>query len=329
LGHFNLHLWQGRLSRYAPYILIGIMFIVLIPMSTTYVMYLSTRMLIYALFAVSLNLLFGYTGLFPLGHAAYLGLGGYTAGIMAVRLGIHSFWVIFPVSILLTAVVAAIFGMIALQVRGLLFAFTTMALAQLLVSIAIKWRSVTGGSDGLFGVPLPDLGIPGFSLTAVTFYFLVLIIFAICFFLMYRLIHSPFGLALQGIRDDEGRMAQLGYHVWLYQITAFIIAGAFAGVAGVLFVSCNGIVDPSNLAVPTSVMAVLMVIMGGTRIVYGPIVGAAVITIVESLCSIYLPERWPLILGGVFVVTVMFIRGGITAPIMNLSKRITGKLWKH
>jgi branched-chain amino acid transport system permease protein len=280
-------------------------------------------MLIYALFAMSLNLLFGYTGLFPLGHAAYLGLGGYSAGILVTVLGIRSFWVVAPVSILITAFVAAIFGMIALQTKGLLFAFITMALGQLLVNIAIKWRTVTGGSNGLIGIPLPDLGIPGVTLNQTSFYFLVLIVFVVCFLLMYRLIRSPFGLALQGIRDDEGRLSHLGYNTWLYKIIAFVIAGAFAGTAGVLFGPCNGIIDPSSLGVTTSVIAVLTVIIGGMRIVYGPIIGSAVITTLENLSSIYTPERWPLILGGIFVITVMYLRGGITTHLIRLWKRIS------
>jgi branched-chain amino acid transport system permease protein len=315
--------WQKRFLRHIPYILVGIIFIVLIPLASTYIKYLAARMLIYALFAMSLNLLFGYTGLFPLGHAAYLGLGGYSAGILVTVLGIRSFWVVAPVSILITAFVAAIFGIIALQTKGLLFAFITMALGQLLVNIAIKWRTVTGGSNGLIGIPLPDLGIPGVTLNQTSFYFLVLIVFVVCFLLMYRLIHSPFGLALQGIRDDEGRLSHLGYNTWLYKIIAFVIAGAFAGTAGVLFGPCNGIIDPSSLGVTTSVIAVLTVIIGGMRIVYGPIIGSAVITTLENLSSIYTPERWPLILGGIFVVTVMYLRGGITTHLIRLWKRIS------
>ena len=315
--------WQKRFLRHIPYILVGIIFIVLIPLAPTYIKYLAARMLIYALFALSLNLLFGYTGLFPLGHAAYLGLGGYSAGILVTVLGIRSFWVVAPVSILITAFVAAIFGIIALQTKGLLFAFITMALGQLLVNIAIKWRTVTGGSNGLIGIPLPDLGIPGVTLNQTSFYFLVLIVFIVCFLLMYRLIHSPFGLALQGIRDDEGRLSHLGYNTWLYKIIAFVIAGAFAGTAGVLFGHCNGIIDPSSLGVTTSVIAVLTVIIGGMRIVYGPIIGSAVITTLENLSSIYTPERWPLILGGIFVITVMYLRGGITTHLIRLWKRIS------
>jgi branched-chain amino acid transport system permease protein len=315
--------WQKRFLRHIPYILVGIIFIVLIPLAPTYIKYLAARMLIYALFALSLNLLFGYTGLFPLGHAAYLGLGGYSAGILVTVLGIRSFWVVAPVSILITAFVAAIFGIIALQTKGLLFAFITMALGQLLVNIAIKWRTVTGGSNGLIGIPLPDLGIPGVTLNQTSFYFLVLIVVVVCFLLMYRLIHSPFGLALQGIRDDEGRLSHLGYNTWLYKIIAFVIAGAFAGTAGVLFGPCNGIIDPSSLGVTTSVIAVLTVIIGGMRIVYGPIIGSAVITIIENLSSIYTPERWPLILGGIFVITVMYLRGGITTHLIRLWKRIS------
>ncbi len=295
---------------------------VLIPLASTYIKYLAAKMLIYALFAMSLNLLFGYTGLFPLGHAAFLGLGGYCAGILVIVLGIRSFWLVAPISILITAFVAAIFGIISLQTKGLLFSFITMALGQLLVNVAVKWRSVTGGSNGLIGIPLPHLGIPGLTMNQTSFYFLVLIIFVVCFILIYRLVHSPFGIALQGIRDEEGRLSHLGYNTWLYKILIFIIAGAFAGTAGVLFGSCNGIMDPSSLGVTTSVMAVLMVIIGGSRTVYGPMIGAAVITILENLSSIYAPERWPLILGCIFVVTVMFLRGGISTHLIGLWTRL-------
>jgi len=295
---------------------------VLIPLASTYIKYLAAKMLIYALFAMSLNLLFGYTGLFPLGHAAFLGLGGYCAGILVIVLGIRSFWLVAPISILITAFVAAIFGIISLQTKGLLFSFITMALGQLLVNVAVKWRSVTGGSNGLIGIPLPHLGIPGVTMNQTSFYFLVLIIFVVCFILIYRLVHSPFGIALQGIRDEEGRLSHLGYNTWLYKMLIFIIAGAFAGTAGVLFGSCNGIMDPSSLGVTTSVMAVLMVIIGGSRTVYGPMIGAAVITILENLSSVYAPERWPLILGCIFVVTVMFFRGGISTHLIGLWTRL-------
>ena len=136
---------------------------------------------------------------------------------------------------------------------------------------------------------MPNLGIPGLPMNQTTFYYLILIFFCLCFFLMYRLLHSPFGLALQAIRNDEGRLSHLSYNTWLYKITAFILAGAFAGAAGVLFASCNGIMDTATLGTTKSVMAVLMVILGGMRIIYGPIIGAVAITVLENVSSIYAP----------------------------------------
>jgi branched-chain amino acid transport system permease protein len=324
-----LHSWRGRRFVYAPYVLVAMILIILIPLASTYIKYLAAKMLIYALFAMSLNLLFGYTGLFPLGHAAFLGLGGYCAGILVVVLGVQSFWVVAPISILATAFVAALFGLISFQTQGLLFSFMTMALGQLLVNVAVKWRSVTGGSNGLIGIPLPDLGIPGITMNQTSFYFLVLIIFIVCFFLMDRLVRSPFGIALQGIRDEEGRSSHLGYNTWLYKMLIFIIAGAFAGISGVLFGPCNGIMDPQSLGVTTSVMAVLMVIIGGSGTVHGPVIGAAVITILENISSIYAPERWPLILGGIFVATVMFIRGGINDIMGRALEQMKVSIWKR
>lgn len=314
--------WQERLVRYAPPILLGVILIMLVPLVSPYVQSMMTKILIYAVFALSLNLIFGYTGLFSLGHAAFFGVGGYTAGILIVRCGIDSFWVVAPAAILMAALVAAIFGIIALRVRGVYFLLVTMALGQLLSSIALKWRSVTGGSNGLVGIPYPDLGLPGLTMTVTSFYYLVFIVFVICLFLLYRLINSPFGHALQGIRDDEGRMAHLGYNTWLYKYLAFIIAGAFAGAAGVLFGHFSGILAPMHLGVMTSTVVMLMVIIGSTGVVFGPALGAAVVILLEHVSSIYTPERWPLILGSVFVIAVMFLRGGITIHLLKSWKRL-------
>jgi branched-chain amino acid transport system permease protein len=277
-----------------------------------------TKILIFSTFALSLNLLWGYTGLISLGHATYFGVGAYTSTIMIVRMGIGNFWLAALIAIAVAGLVAAIYGLIALRVSGLYFLLVTLALGQLMFYVAEKWRAVTGGSNGVIGTPYPDIGIEGFTFNSVSFYFFVFIIAAFCFFLLYRLVHSPFGHGLQGIRDDEKKMQSLGYNTWLHKYIAFIIAGMVAAVAGVLFSYFLVVVGPPQLSITTSTTALLMVIIGSTQVFWGPVAGAVAVILFEYLASIYVPERWPLILGAIFVIAVMFLRDGIGVSLIRL-----------
>jgi len=313
--------WQGQLIRFAPYIITGVILIILPLFLPPYLQNMMTKILIFAIFAMSLNLLLGYTGLFSLGHAAFFGVGGYTAGILIVKYSMESFWVVAPVAILMAAIFAAIFGFIALRVSGLYFLIITFALGQLLFAVAWHWFHMTGGSFGLKGIPLPDLGI-GFGLNIFYFYYFVFLVFAICYFLLYRIIKSPFGHALQGIREHEPRMCALGYNTWLYKYIAFIIAGLFAGVAGVLFAHWNMLISPRHLGITTSALGWFYVIIGGAGTTFGPVIGAAVVILLEFYASLYTPERWPLILGVLFIANVMFFRGGISPHLANLWKKV-------
>ena len=226
-------LWQTKLTRFSP-IIIGLVIFALIPaFLPAYVQSIMTKVLIFAIFAMSLDIIMGYTGLLSLGHAAFFGVGGYTVAILISKLEITSFWLIAPVGIIMAAIFAAILGVIALRVSGLYFLLVTFALSMLLVSVASKWYAVTKGTDGLAGLPMPVLGIPGFRWDATLFYYFVFVFFVVCFFLMFRIMQSPFGKALQGIRESEPRMRVLGYNVWFYKYVAFIVSGLFAGVAGV------------------------------------------------------------------------------------------------
>jgi len=326
---FRKPIWRSQIAQWAPYVITGIALVALTPFISDYFKYLITKILIYAVFAMSHNLLYGYSGLFTLGHAAFFGVGGYTAGILIIRYDIHSFWLVLPASILMVLLVAAVFGVIALQAKGLFFLFITLALGQLCENVATKWRTMTGGSNGLVGIPYPDLGLPGLTMNPSYFYILVICVFIVSCFLLYRLTHSPFGEALKGIRDDEGRMAHLGYNTWLHKYLVFIIGGMFAGMAGVLFGHLNGIIIPAHLGISTSTMAMLMVIIGGSANVFGPAVGAAAVTILELVSSIYVPERWPLILGSAFVFVVLLLRGGITPHLVRLLSRFKVFIWKH
>ena len=316
--------WQQRPVSYVPYIIIGIILLALFPFVPAYAKSMLTQILIFGLFAMSLNLLVGYLGLFSLGHAAFFGVGGYTSAILITKFGITSFWLATPAGILAAAVVAAICGTIALRVTGLYFLFITMALGQLLSAVALKWEPMTKGANGIIGIGYPNLALP-FTMHETSFYYLVLLIVVICAFLMYRLVNSPFGHALQGIREDERLMQHLGYNTWLYKYITYIIAGLFAGVAGVLFGHFNNIFVPSFLDVLMSTTVALMVIIGSSSMIFGPVTGAAVILFLQYYASVFTPANWPLVLGAVFVIAIIFLRRGISVYLVNLWKRRVGK----
>jgi branched-chain amino acid transport system permease protein len=237
--------------------------------------------------------------------------------------GIENFWLIAPLGILLATITAAILGIIALRTSGVYFVFVTFALGMLIYSMAAKWNWLTRSQTGIPITSYPDLGLPWLTWNYTSFYYFVFIAFVICFFLLYRLVNSPFGHALQGIRENETRMRSMGYNTWLYKYIAFIIAGLFAGVFGVLFPYYSTVMNSYSVGVTTSALVMLICIIGGLGTLWGPVIGAVVIILVEYFSSIYIPARWPLVLGGVFVITVMFLRGGIAPQLQRLWSRVS------
>jgi len=276
---------------------------------SSYQLSLLTKMLIFGIFAMSLDLLLGYAGLPSLGHAAYFGVAAYTVGLLALRVA-NNFWIDFPAGLLMAAAVSALFGLFALRTRGSYFLMITLALGQVLWGIAFGWRSLTGGDDGLPSVPRPRLPLPWALTEGVPFYYFVLICFALATGLLALVVSSPFGQALIGIRESERRMEVLGYDVWRYKYVAFVLAGLFAGLAGNLFVYFNGFVSPSYLNIVFSASALLMVILGGAGTLVGPAIGAAVIVGLENLISAYM-ERWVLVLGVIYVLVTLFAPRGL------------------
>jgi branched-chain amino acid transport system permease protein len=268
-------------------------------------------------------LIVAYTGHPSLGHAAFFGVGGYTVGILMVNMGITNFWILAPAGILLATLFAAALAIPALRMEGGYFLLVTLAMGQLIFSLAQKLRDVTAGDTGLGGITLPNLHIPGFTMGWTGFYYMIFIVFVISLFLIYRLVKSPFGEALQGIRENDTRMKALGYNTWLYRYIAFIIAGFFAGVAGVLFASLNGIMSPVHVDVNTSTIAMLMVVLGSASIVFGPLLGSVLVMVIQYVTMIYAPERWPLILGAVFILSVMFLPDGLSVYLLSVWRKIT------
>jgi branched-chain amino acid transport system permease protein len=281
-----------------------------------YYLGLLTQVLIFGIFAMSLDLLVGYTGLQSLGHAAYFGISSYTIAILSKRLT-DNLAVDVLAGLGAALVTAAVFGLLALRTTGAYFLMATLALAQVLWGIAYRWRSLTGGDDGLPGISRPDLSLSWFSLwDSTNFFYLTLVIAVIVIIILNVVVRSPFGYALQGIRESESRMRALGYDTWRYKYAAFILAGFFAGVAGMIYVYFNSFVNPHELSVVLSAEALLMVILGGPGTLFGPLIGSGAIVFLRNIVS-GMTDRWLLILGAVYVLVVLFAPRGVVGEIKD------------
>jgi branched-chain amino acid transport system permease protein len=284
-----------------------------------YYLGLVMKILVFALFAMSLDLLLGYGGMPSLGHAAYFGMAAYTTGLLALKLG-WGVWLALPAGVVMALLTAVAFGLLALRTRGSYFLMITLALSQVLWGIAFGWRSLTGGDDGLPEVPRPDLGLSWSMSASVPFYYFVLFFVAVGTLLLFRIVASPFGYALRGIRESETRMLALGYNVWRYKLAAFVLAAGFAGLAGCLYAYYNRFVSPDYVHVVRSAEVLLMVILGGAGTLIGPAVGATLIVLLENVVSTY-TERWLIVLGTVYVLVALFAPNGLAGLVQDLGKR--------
>lgn len=283
-----------------------------------YYVSLAIEVLIFAIFAMSLDLLLGYTGLPSFGHAAYFGLGAYIVGYLTstneIALNLTSNLVLaLPLVIAGTALAALVIGFFALRTSGIYFLMITLAAAQMLHSIALSWSSVTGGSDGIPSVQRPEFGAGAVSYVFASresFYFLALGFFLLSYWLMRRIVRSPFGWALKGIRENEQRMKAVGYRTFRFKMAAFVLAGAFAGLAGMLFAQFTRHASPESLYWTTSGQVMVMLIVGGTGTLTGPILGAGIVRLFPLLVSSY-TDRWESLEGLLFIGFVLFAPGGI------------------
>jgi len=281
------------------------------PHTGSFVILLTTRALAFSILVMSLDILLGFTGLASLGQAAYLGIGAYITAILATRYGMglgYDFWLVIALGILGGALLAALFGLLAIRATGVYFLMITLALGQCVWGLAYRWNSLTGGDNGInlgqrpkFGIDLGD---------EVTFFYLVFALFALSLAIMYTLVRSPFGRSLVGIRERELRMKILGYNTWLHKYLAFIIAGGFGGLAGVLWAHTAGIVSPENVVLTTSVDALLMAVLGGAGTLVGGVIGAAVVFALREYLSTLVPW-WQYALGGVYVLTIFYLPTGL------------------
>jgi branched-chain amino acid transport system permease protein len=281
----------------------------LAPFLSAYPLTLLTQAAIVAILAMSLDLLLGYAGLPSLGHAAYFGVAAYTVGILTTEYR-RGFLTCLVAGIVLATLTAAVFGLLAIRASGTYFLMITLALGMVVWGLAFRWVSMTKGDNGISGVPRPELGLPWSLGSPLPFFYFVLAAAMLAWALLGLLVRSPFGLSLMGIRESETRMRALGYNVWLHKYLAFVIAGAFAGFAGVFWAYYNGFVSPVDVQLVTSVETLLMVALGGPGTLAGPALGAAVIVFLKNFVSVY-TKRWLLILGAVYIGVILFAPRGV------------------
>lgn len=281
-----------------------------------------TQGLIFALAAASLDVLVGTSGMASLGQAAFFGLGGYGVGVGTIRYE-WSPGVAFGAGLALALVGAVVFGALAIRSRGIYFLVITLAFSQLLWGVSIKWTDVTGGYNGLPGVRRPqpfglDLNEPA------TFYYAVAVLVAVCLLVLWMVVRSPIGLTLRGIRSSELRMSFLGYRTAWYRWFAFVVAGFFAGFAGSMNATYLRFVGPDSLFWTLSAFFVLMVVIGGAGSLWGPATAGIGLVVFQNWVSSR-TERWVLILGLLYIATIMFAPNGVFRAIGGLRGRLSAR----
>jgi branched-chain amino acid transport system permease protein len=283
------------------------LFLLFLPFITPYKA-LASQMLVFGIFAIGYDIAFGYTGLLSFGHAAFFGLGAYGTGLTLIHLSIPAPLAVL-MGIMVSLLVAFPVGYLSIRRRGIYFAMVTLAFAQMIYFIAFKWRSLTGGDDGLHGVPRPPLGFIDLRSELVLYYF-ILFFFILSIILGIRIIQSPFGKTLQCLRENEERARSIGYNPIRYKLISFVISTFFAGLAGGLYALLQNFVPLFALGLDTSGDVVLMTLIGGMGTLYGPIMGAMGLVFLKDLLTTS-TNIWPLFLGLLFVVSVMTFRKGV------------------
>jgi len=280
----------------------------------TYYINIASQILLFAVFALALNVLVGYAGLVSLGHAGLFAIAGYTAALH-LQMGYDHLTAI-SAAIMVTLSASASFAVLALRATGIGFLMITLALGQIIWGIAYRWASLTGGDNGINVTTRPAPF--GLSLSsAPAFYFACLIVFLLAVCSMILFVRSPFGASLRGTRDQARRMNALGYDVWLIRFFAIMFSGFWTGISGLLFIYYNQFISPQVAALTASAEVLLMVISGGTATLLGPIAGAVIVVIMKNVVSAYV-ERWNLVLGVIFIVIITFMPEGLVPGTVRL-----------
>lgn len=280
----------------------------------TYKTTLASQMLIFAVLAMSIDLLAGFAGRVSLCHGAIFGVATYVVLYDATVAG-GPIWLAIVLGIAAATLTAVVFAILAIRTSGVYFLLLTLALGMIIWGICLRWTSVTGGENGIRGTVRPEwLASPAH------FYYFALVCCTVLAALMWRFVRSPFGLTLQGIRESETRMQALGYNVSLHLFIGFVISGFFAGAAGVLYAFFNSFVSPAAVGLGQSVAALLMAIVGGAGTLFGGLVGSVIVIAVQDVVSMY-TDRWSMLLGLMFIATMIFAPDGILGRLSALLRR--------
>lgn len=304
------------MRRFIPFaVALGLVALLPLVSPSDFYINLASQVVIAALMALSLNILVGYAGLTSLGHAAFPGVAAYLVAWLSTRGGIDP-GLAALMAVAGTICVAAIFGFLALRATGLGFVMITMALCQIVWGGAYRWTSLTGGDNGLSGVPRPF----GDFLNPSTFLWLALAVLAAAVVQVGRFADSPLGVSLRGTRDQPRRMSALGYDVWRIRFVAWLVAASWGAVAGLLYAWYHQFVSPHMLAVTASAEILLMVVAGGAGTLAGPLLGATLVVLLKNLASIWI-DRWVMLLGATFVFIVLLMPDGLAPGLARLRKR--------
>jgi branched-chain amino acid transport system permease protein len=277
----------------------------------------AVNILIYGLYGVGFNLLFGYMGMLSFGHAAFLGLGSYTAGILIAHAGL-AWWAAIPLAILASAVLALAMGLLAIRTRGIYFAMVTLALSQCVYFLVYQFP-LSGGENGLRGVNLPTLDLAGLTLDLLNptnKYYAFLALVALTLFALSRVLSSPFGGVVEAIRENEARTRACGFNVEHTKLIAFILSGAICGLAGALNAIHLSSVAIESLHYETSGLVVMICLLGGMGTFFGPFIGAALFLLIQDLFSQW-TEHWQLYVGAIFIFFVLFFPKGVWGTLLE------------
>ncbi|MBI4246291.1 MAG: branched-chain amino acid ABC transporter permease [Candidatus Rokubacteria bacterium] len=280
---------------------------------------LATQVLIFGLFALGFNLLYGYTGLLSFGHAAYYGLGAYGTGIALAKLKWDSLWAGLGAGLALAVLGGAVIGFFCLRRRGIYFAMLTLAFAQLLYFVGFHLTGWTGGDDGLRGIPTLAVTLPGFAIPldrSLAFYYFALVLVALAVATLKRILDSPFGAVLGAIRENTERAVACGYDVNRVKLLSFVFSALFSGLAGALDALRLTVVPIESLYWTTSGQVVMMTLLGGAGTFFGPFVGAAAFLVLEDRLSVF-TESWPLVIGAIFMGFVLFLPKGMWGTLLE------------
>jgi len=310
---FNFEWDKGWSSFFIMIVILSIL-----PLVLPYVS-LATEIVCFSLLAISFNMLFGYGGLLSFAHAAFFSIGAYTIGNLMIHFKVHIVLGLLAGGTM-AALIAFPIGIISIQRIGIYFAFLTLAFNELVYYIIYESVSITGGDEGLRGIPRPGLNLGIFSIDLahpIKFYFFALIVFALCFYFIRKVINSPFGRVLKSIKDNENRAEAIGYRVKSYKLMIVVISAFFAGIAGALHTMFIKFADVEHCMWIFSGDVILMTLLGGVKSLFGPMFGVVIFVLLSDFLSA-LWERWLFIVGLIFLASVMFFRGGIEGIIQGL-----------